>query len=114
MTRHREKAELFAAKNTAADLDQLARQMARVDDGKRYAANYYHTRQHIGPVRPLTAAEILASFGDKKFEREQQQEEQPRRPRRPDMGYSQGGYTGQSRAALREHNRRQRQDGAAG
>ena len=108
MTRHREKAELFAAKNTAADLDQLARQMARVDDGKRYAASYYHSRQHIGPVRPLTAAEILASFGDKKFEKEQQQDERPRRPRGPDMGYSHGDYASQSRAALREHNRRQR------
>src|SRR4051812_43727897 len=79
MTRHREKAELFAAKNPAADLDQLARQMARVDTGKRYAASYYHARQHIGPVRPLTAAEIVASFGDKKFEKEQQQEDRQAR-----------------------------------
>ena len=64
MTRHREKAELFAATNTAADIDQLARQMSRVDDGKRYAASHYHHRQEIGPVRPLSADEILAHFAD--------------------------------------------------
>ena len=60
MTRHREKAELFVARNTAPDIDQLARQMARTDD--RRAASMFYPQQ-IGPVRPLTAAEILASFG---------------------------------------------------
>jgi Ti-type conjugative transfer relaxase TraA len=62
MTRHREKAELFAATNTAADIDDLARQMSRLDEGKRYAANHFHHRQHIGPVRPLTADETVARF----------------------------------------------------
>jgi hypothetical protein len=62
MTRHREKAELFAATNTAADIDDLARQMSRLDEGKRYAASHFHHRQHIGPVRPLTADETVARF----------------------------------------------------
>ena len=61
LTRHREKAELFVARNTAADIKQLARQMARTDD--RRAASMFHQQQPIGPVRPMTAAEILAAFG---------------------------------------------------
>jgi ATP-dependent exoDNAse (exonuclease V) alpha subunit len=39
LTRHRDKAELFVARNTAADTKQLARQMARVDD-RRAASNF--------------------------------------------------------------------------
>ena len=111
MTRHREKAELFAATNTAENLDQLARQMARIDEGKRYAASMFHHRQEIDPVRPLTAAEIVAHFADRGFEREQQQqdERQARRSAAGDLGYSHGGYASQSRAALRDHERRQRQ-----
>jgi Ti-type conjugative transfer relaxase TraA len=63
MTRHREKAALFVAKNTARDLDDLARQMARVDEGKRFAATSFHQLDPIGPVRPMNAAEIMAHFG---------------------------------------------------
>ena len=62
MTRHREKAELFVATNSAANLDQLARQMSRVDEGKRYAASHFHHRQEVAPVRPMTAREILEHF----------------------------------------------------
>lgn len=40
LTRHRDKAELFAARNTARDVTQLARQMARVDD-RRAASHFY-------------------------------------------------------------------------
>ena len=40
LTRHRDKAELFVATNTARDVTQLARQMARVDD--RRAASQFH------------------------------------------------------------------------
>jgi ATP-dependent exoDNAse (exonuclease V) alpha subunit len=40
LTRHRDKAELFVARNTARDLAQLARQMARVDD-RRAASHFY-------------------------------------------------------------------------
>jgi ATP-dependent exoDNAse (exonuclease V) alpha subunit len=61
LTRHRDKAELFVARNTAADIGKLARQMARADD--RRAASMFHARQTIGPVRPMTAEEILAQFG---------------------------------------------------
>ena len=63
MTRHREKAALFVARNTAPNLDQLARQMARIDAGKRYAASNFYQQDQTGPVRPLTAPEILARFG---------------------------------------------------
>jgi hypothetical protein len=61
LTRHRDKAELFVARNSARDVHQLARQMARTDD--RRAASMFHQQQQIGPVRPLSPAEILARFG---------------------------------------------------
>ena len=57
LTRHRDRTALFVARNTAPDLKQLARQMGRVDD--RRAASMFHRRDHIGPVRPLTAKELL-------------------------------------------------------
>ena len=76
------------------------------------------TRQEIGPVRPLTAPEILAHFagemfrrGDPKFSAgEGAPDHDQRRARQDagDMGYSHGGYTSQSSAALRDHERRQR------
>jgi Ti-type conjugative transfer relaxase TraA len=65
LTRHRDKAELFVARNTAKDVTTLARQMARVDD--RRAASMFHHKHHVGPVRPLKAAEILAEFGGELF-----------------------------------------------
>jgi hypothetical protein len=40
LTRHRDKAEVFAARNTAADVRELARQMARADNRK--AASHYY------------------------------------------------------------------------
>ena len=61
LTRHRDTTALFVARNTAADVKQLARQMGRVDD-RRAASMFYH-REQIGPVRPLTAKELLAKFG---------------------------------------------------
>src|SRR6185312_3247425 len=48
LTRHRDKAELFVATNTAADLQQLARQVARVDE--RRAASQFN----IQPERQRT------------------------------------------------------------
>jgi hypothetical protein len=65
LTRHRDKAELFVARNTAGDIKQLARQMGRVDD--RRAASMFHHRQEIGPVRPLTAREVLERFASDSF-----------------------------------------------
>ena len=61
LTRHREKTELFVARNTAADIKELARQVARTDETR--AASMFHQQNPIGPVRPMTAAEILAAFG---------------------------------------------------
>lgn len=71
LTRHRDKAELFVARNTAKDVTELARQMARTDD-RRAASMFYH-RGEIGPVRPKTAPEILAGFADPRLERSQRE-----------------------------------------
>jgi Ti-type conjugative transfer relaxase TraA len=60
LTRHRDKTELFVARNTAPDIKTLARQMARTDD--RRAASQFHPQQEIGPVRPLSPKEIHARF----------------------------------------------------
>jgi len=40
LTRHRENASVFVARETASDLNQLAQQMARIDD--RRAASQFH------------------------------------------------------------------------
>ena len=44
MTRHRDKAALFVARNTAKDVKQLARQMGRTDD--RRAASMFQLAEH--------------------------------------------------------------------
>jgi Ti-type conjugative transfer relaxase TraA len=107
LTRHRDKAELFVARNTARDVNQLARQMARTDD--RRAASMFHHQAGIGPVRPKTAAEILAEFGGDSFgqftRREQAAREAPQQPERaapplpPEHGKT--ASTGQPRAPQR-------------
>lgn len=61
LTRHRDKAALFVATNTARDVTQLARQMARVDD--RRAAVQFLAEQAPTPVRPLTPKELAAELG---------------------------------------------------
>jgi len=71
LTRHRDKAELFVATNTAGDIKQLARQMGRVDE--RRAASMFHHRQEIGPVRPMTAREILERFAGDSFRKQPEQ-----------------------------------------
>ena len=65
LTRHRDETELFVARNTARDVNELARQMARTDD-RRAASQFFHTEK-LAPVRPLTAPEILARFGGLAF-----------------------------------------------
>lgn len=65
LTRHRDKTEMFVARNTAKDIKELARQMGRIDD--RRAASMFHHDLDIGPVRPLTAKEILERFGGAEF-----------------------------------------------
>jgi len=77
LTRHRDKAELFVAHNTARDVNQLARQMARTDD--RRAASMFHHAEDLGPARPLTADQILEQFGGEKFTRPAEQQQQTRR-----------------------------------
>ena len=59
LTRHRDKAELFVARNTARDTTELARQMARADD--RRAASQFHYAPGVSAT-PLTAAELHARF----------------------------------------------------
>ena len=51
LTRHRDKTELFVARNTAADTKQLARQMARVDD-RRAASNFREVDRPRGEEPP--------------------------------------------------------------
>ena len=60
LTRHREKAELFVARNTARDVKQLARQMARTDD--RRAASMFHHKLDIAPQDILSPAAVLAAI----------------------------------------------------
>jgi hypothetical protein len=89
LTRHRDKAELFVARNTAADLKQLARQMARVDD--RRAASSFLRATVPEPVRPLTPRELVARLSDSALRRHfeqyeltrQQQEESDKRQTPP-------------------------------
>ena len=73
LTRHRYKTELFVARNTAKDLDTLARQMARTDE--RRAASMFHPEQKLDPVPVLTPAELAARFApdDAREIRERQQ-----------------------------------------
>jgi hypothetical protein len=61
LTRHREKAEIFVATNTARDAKELARQMARVDD--RRAASQFQVQDGQERLRPLTPRELLVELG---------------------------------------------------
>ena len=68
LTRHREKAELFVARNTAQDVKQLARQMARTDD--RRAASMFEIKRALQQEaaeapRRLAPAELLAVLAPK-------------------------------------------------
>ena len=91
LTRHRDKAELFVAKNTAADLKQLARQMARIDD-RRAASSFL--RAGVGePTRPMTPRELVARLSDpalrrhfQEFDLTRQQQEESARRQTPPVG----------------------------
>ena len=100
LTRHRDKTALFVARNTAADVKQLARQMGRVDD-RRAASMFYH-REQIGPVRPLTARELLAKFGGAWARREPA----PSEPRFIQDNVQQQGQPEARRAEMRGEDRR--------
>jgi Ti-type conjugative transfer relaxase TraA len=77
LTRHRDKAELFVARNTAPGLKQLARQIARVDE--RRAASHFHEASDRKPVRPLTPRELAARFNDPALQRRYDQQDVTRR-----------------------------------
>jgi Ti-type conjugative transfer relaxase TraA len=67
LTRHREQTHLFVATNTAEDLSALAKQVARQEETR--AASMFYQLDPIGPVRPMTAPEILAQFAGENFAR---------------------------------------------
>ena len=73
LSRHRDKAELFVARSTAADLKDLARQMGRVEE-RRAASQFYHDREPAGPVQPLMPAELLSRLTDRSSERHNRQD----------------------------------------
>ena len=58
LTRHRENVTLFVATETARDLGQLARQMARVDDTR--AASQFYPQENPEPGAPVDLAERRA------------------------------------------------------
>ena len=68
LSRHREKAELFVAREIARDVNDLARQMARREE-RRAASQFYHWGEPAGPVRPLTPMELLARLTGGSHER---------------------------------------------
>lgn len=61
LTRHSEKTELFVAREVAADLPELARQMSRPDE--RRAASYY-AQQLDRTAKPLCPGELAAWYAD--------------------------------------------------
>ena len=73
LSRHRDKAELFVAREVASDLSQLARQMTRRDE-RRAASQFFHAGEQPGPVRPLTPAELLARLTGWSHERHYRQD----------------------------------------
>ncbi len=78
LTRHRDKAELFVATNTARDTAQLARQMARVDD--RRAASQFHQQQEQGPIRPFNPKELQAHLAGRPMAQERPAAPKQERP----------------------------------
>lgn len=68
LSRHREKAELFVAREVARDVNDLARQMARRDE-RRAASQFFHGGKQSGPVRPLTPMELLVRLTGGSYER---------------------------------------------
>ena len=60
LTRHRAQTSLFVARNTAKNLAELARQIARPDE--RRAASQFFPVEPVDPVPPLSAAELNARY----------------------------------------------------
>jgi Ti-type conjugative transfer relaxase TraA len=81
LTRHREQAELFVARNTAENVKELARQVARSDETR--AASQFYQQEPAGPVRPMHAAEILAHFAGEDFAGTAERMEREQKPWSP-------------------------------
>jgi ATP-dependent exoDNAse (exonuclease V) alpha subunit len=75
LTRHREKTEIFVARNTAPNAKQLARQMARVDN-RRAASNFFPAPKCW---EPKPAASRIAAVKPTSQDEGKQQEQQPER-----------------------------------
>ncbi len=73
LSRHREKAELFVARETARDLNVLARQMARVEE-RRAASHFFHKGEAIGPVRPATPLDLATRLTGQSHEHHDRQD----------------------------------------
>jgi Ti-type conjugative transfer relaxase TraA len=71
LTRHRQDVTLFVATETAQNLGQLARQMARVDDCR--AASQFHAQENPEPGAPVDLAERRARVEDAAIRRRQTQ-----------------------------------------
>jgi hypothetical protein len=71
LTRHRENVTLFVATETARDLGQLARQMARVDDTR--AASQFYPQENPEPGAPVDLAERRARVEEAAAQRRQAQ-----------------------------------------
>lgn len=71
LTRHSDNVSLFVAKDTARDLRQLARQMARQDDTR--AASQLIPDRDTGPAAPISLGRLRATLATK----QQPQEAQP-------------------------------------
>jgi hypothetical protein len=91
LTRHRDSAALFVARDTAENVTQLSRQMARVDD--RRAASHFHQQGTPFQIEPLPAHELPAIELP-----EQQHGPQNIRPQR---GATSGGMVPQQQAAMK-------------
>jgi Ti-type conjugative transfer relaxase TraA len=78
LSRHRERVQLFVARDTARDLNQLARQMARLEE-RRAASQFFHAGEQAGPVRPLTPCELLARLGEASVGRKKDNDQLRRR-----------------------------------
>lgn len=63
LSRHRQKAELFVAREVARDIRQLARQMGRIEE-RRAASQFFVGGKPPGPVRPLSPSELLARLAE--------------------------------------------------
>jgi len=90
LTRHRENVALFVATETARDLGQLARQMARIDDTR--SASQFHVSDESGSVSPSNLAERRTRMAEATARRDQ---------RRAESSAGEGGPAGEDRE-LRE------------